>query len=422
MTPDVGVHALSDGTPVWVVERHEVPLVRVELSLRRSGDEDAGALAALAALWERDEGTDAAEALGATLSLGCGAERCWMDLDAPVEHLAEALRVAGEALRTVETHDLAGVRRAWRAEWRTDWLAPELVPELALERLTWPDGHPRRSDHDAGFFRAMTPARVREAHARLLAEAAAGVVVVGDTRAAEVLPMLGALGTFGGAGARAFAGPTPDRWPRVVLVDLPGEADARIAVRVAAPGRDDPEATAFALAARALGGDFTGRLNLRLRERDGLAYGAYAEPEDGPGWGLLTARATVPAARAGEAVRAMAEELDAAALGFAPEEIAVARRLLAADAGAAADTRASLAFSLGMELLAGLSPGDTWRRVDTLADVSDVSVARAARFLAGPRLWVIAGDADALEPALEAAGLPPSTIWSACVAVYGSPC
>ncbi len=36
--PEVTVLALADGTPVWLVERHDLPLVRVELSLRRAGD------------------------------------------------------------------------------------------------------------------------------------------------------------------------------------------------------------------------------------------------------------------------------------------------------------------------------------------------------------------------------------------------
>lgn len=429
--PAVEVRALPDGTPAWFVPRDEVPLVRVELSLRHDGTVPPGALAALGARW--GEGTEAhpgrswraaLDGLGAETSVGCGTWRCWLDVEVPTDTLEPALALVAEALRAPELDGIGRLRRAWRAEWKTDPRAPDLVPELALDRALFPDGHPWRQDRSPAFFRGVRPGAVRAVWADVLAGARASLVVVGDVDPDAALPMLaGAYGTFPGKAPPSDPAP-PRSGPRGVLVDVPGEAAARVLVALPGPPRDASDAGAWALAVHVLGGDFAGRLNTRLREELGWTYAARATHQDAPDFGLATIRATVPGERAAAALAEIGRLLDAAAAGgFREEEVAAARHTFFAEAAGSALTLRGLAAPLGHEQIGDLPPGETVRRVARLADVSVADVnAAARRWLAEPRTWVVSGDRNELEPLLEEAGLVPDTVWSACTAVWGRGC
>lgn len=418
--------ALPDGTPVHVVPRHDLPLVRVELDLRLDGRVDP-ARTAMAALW--GEGTRshpgdawraAVDALGATVQPGCGSLRCWIDVEAPTVSVEPALALAGELLREPRFDGVGAWRRAARREWRSDVLAPDLVPELALDRLLWPDGHPFRQDRSPADFRVLRPAAVRDAWARLLAEAQAAVVVVGDVDPATAPALVGRhWGPFPGRRPPADVG-APALAERLVVVDLPGELDARLLVAWAGPARDATDALAYALALRVAGGDFRSRLNRRLREEEGLTYAVRADHQDGPGFGLSVARAIVAPHAVPAALAAVVDALAAAPSG---EEIATARHAFFVDAAGALLTLRGLARPLSADVSAGLPPGETYRRVSSLGDVSDASVQAAwARWVTGPKTIVVAGDRDAIEAALEEAGRIPELIWSACRATYGGRC
>ena len=416
--PMVEVGALPDGATVWRVAFSGPALSRVELSLRRDGP-ITGRVAAMAALWK--EGTsahpkgtwsEAVHALGAEIAAGCGPARCWIDVDAPTAVMPEALSLAAELLQAPVFPGVAALRRRWRAEWRSDEFAGDTVADLAIGRRTFGDGHPYRRDHDGTFFCDM--AHARRAWRDLLASATVGVVVVGDADPAalgDADPAV--LGAFPGH-ASPPAPPPPDLVPGMLLVDIPGEAVARVRLAWEGPPRDAADAGAYALALRIVGGDFTGRLNRRLRETLGYTYGIYARHVDAPGWGLSTVEAEVPADVLVPALGEIAAVLDDATFDLV--DVDAARRAFLTEA--AQETRAGIARPLTFEWIAGLRPGDTVRRVDALTHVSVAEVNEAAaHWLHGPRVWVVAGDAATLEPLLDASPLAPDAIWRACRAI-----
>jgi predicted Zn-dependent peptidase len=197
-----------------------------------------------------------------------------------------------------------------------------------------------------------------------------------------------------------------------------------VAVTWAGPAAGAPDASAYALAFRALAQGFASRLNLRLREAEALTYGVDGAYTDGAGYGLSQVQLRVDGGRVVDALAALRTELDR--LGRGDLDVAA---LQAARAGAwverAGDgaTRVGLASQLGTEMLFGLAPGETARRLAMYRDVSLAEAnAAAIRWLGTPRLWVVTGDRDTLEPALDAAGWPVDTLMSACTAVYGGPC
>ncbi|MES2639165.1 MAG: insulinase family protein [Myxococcota bacterium] len=417
------------GMPVAVVERHGLPLVRVELSFDTTAIRHRlapGALYALGAVWRDADTRDTLERLGADVSIGCGAVRCWSVLEVPVEGLREALVHTAAAVRrpTLEGKALADWRRDTRREWRTDWLGPGIVHARAFGRLTWPEGHPYRLDRAAAAFRVQRAA-VREAWRVVVAEAPVSVVVAGDVVPADVLPLVEVA--YGGLGGRteavSVAAPAATTTRRV-LVDAPGANQALVSLGWPSPTQADADHAAYTLAFQALAGGFASRLNLRLREDDGLTYrvdGAYVA-EAGYGWSEIEL-ATDPDQVARVLAR-LSEELDRARTGgFTDEEVTAARHRLWVQGATETSTLAGVARMLWRDRRAGREPGASMIHLSMYQDVSLAEVgAAAAAWLAGPRTWLVSGDADTLEPVLETAGWATDTVWGVCQAVYGGAC
>jgi zinc protease len=63
---------------------------------------------------------------------------------------------------------------------------------------------------------------------------------------------------------------------RVVLVDKPGAAQTQLRIGMAGVPRATPDYAALEMLNRALGGSFSSRINMNLREANGYTYGAYS--------------------------------------------------------------------------------------------------------------------------------------------------
>lgn len=427
--PVPAVHHLADGTPVWVVERHDLPLVRVEVSLGCGWLSCAGDPAAArvlgAVLGEGPRGEDPAAwraalgELGAEARLGVGAMRAWADVETLAGTEGEAVALVARAFRdpALRRRDLVRARRRATDSHRHAEEHGAAVLSAALARAVYPPGHPLARVDRARDFRRVGRGDLRRAHRAILARGAPSILVVGDTTWETVRPALEEAwsGLPGTAGPPELP-PPPPRGPRVILVDLPGLTVAALALDMPAPGAFTPELPAVELLAELWAGAFGSRLNLLLRERLGLAYGVDGRLRVWPGHGRWQVTTTVAPGAVGEALDAMHGELWALAKR-PPEdaEVEAARRAMFLQGAAALGSLESLAFQLGVAEAYGRPA--TWARDQQrrYAEVSAEAVREAARRLTASDevVWVVVGDRFDVEPALEAAGWTPDLVWSA---------
>src|SRR5690606_7010626 len=158
----------------------------------------------------------------------------------------------------------------------------------------------------------------------------ATLIVVGDTTLAEIMPVLEKhLGSWKGQG-EAPALPAigqvglPEK-PRVFLVDQPGAIQANIFVGQLAPSTMDEKATEFEIANSVLGGEFSSRLNMNLREDKHWAYGSYSFVQAAMGQRPWMAYAAVQIDKTAESMAELQREISQYATGKAPaspEEVA----------------------------------------------------------------------------------------------------
>ena len=359
------------------------------------------------------------EALGAQVEVGVGASRLWLDVDALAGTEAEAVALAWGALAemALPARAVRLAAREARADRRTLSRAPGAVHEAAVARAVYPSDHPLGAREPASWLRGLGRARVRGAARALLGQGAPAVVVVGDTTADAILPVLEAA--WPGLGGRETPGilaAPPRVGPRLVLVDDPGAASARITVSSPAPGAFTADLAVVELVNECFGGGFSSRLNARLREELGLAYGAFSRVRAWPGHGRLLVDAVVAVG----SLPAALEEIDAVRRGMvesppAGAELEAARRGLLRDEAVNRGTAAGVAYELGLLVTWGEDPAWRAEHAARRAAATEADVAAAARALLDTDdvVIVVSADAWAALDALDAAGRAPDAIWSA---------
>ena len=103
--------------------------------------------------------------------------------------------------------------------------------------------------------------------------------------------------------------PRPLAGIEVHLVDRPNAAQTELRIGHAGPPRQHPDRVPLTVLNSALGGKFTSRINLNLRERHGFTYGAYSRFSDRRGPGPFQVSAAVGNGVAGAAAREAIAEL-----------------------------------------------------------------------------------------------------------------
>jgi zinc protease len=132
-----------------------------------------------------------------------------------------------------------------------------------------------------------------------------------------------------GAGRRATAatalpGVKLPAKPRVFLIDQPGAVQANILVGQLVPSSTDAGAIDFDIANAVLGGEFSSRLNMNLRESKHWAYGSYSgTPSDASGQRPWIASAAVQIDKTADSMKELDREIRDYATGKVP---ATARR------------------------------------------------------------------------------------------------
>lgn len=298
-TPPLAVPAartvsMPNGVRVHVVEQHELPLVQVTLTVQGGSrlDGDTPGLATfMAGMLDEGAGSRDAEALqgelaylGANLSTTADWDRITVSLKVPVRSLQPALalmadvvmrpRFAAEEVRRQRDLRLTSLLQA-RDQ-------PNTLASLAFNQVVFPEPHPyaRSATGDSVTVTRYDSALVRRFFEGVMRPERANVFVVGDVADAHVRTQLSqAFGSWRATGpARPIpAPPAAAAAPpatRVWLVDKPDAAQSVILIGWPGVERTSPDFAALQVMNTLLGGSFTSRLNMNLRETKGYSYGA----------------------------------------------------------------------------------------------------------------------------------------------------
>ena len=197
----------------------------------------------------------------------------------------------------------------------------------------------------------------------------------------------------------------PDK-ARVYLIDQPGAVQANLFVGQLVPSTTDAGATRFDIANGVLGGDFTSRLNMNLREDKHWSYGARSMASGALGQRPWMAIAPVQIDKTGDALKEMQGEVSQFASGqraASAEEVARIRNIQTLSLPGAYETASAVMGTIGGIVRYGRPDDYVFKRKAEIEAMTPAQVAEAAKTLDPSKLtWVVVGDLKQTEAPVRA--------------------
>jgi predicted Zn-dependent peptidase len=372
-------------------------------ALRGAGGRDEHALAV------------AFERVGAVPGVTVHYERTEVSLEVPGALLADALALVADVLRnpTLAADEVLRVRDARIDRLRARVTDSRFRAGRAASRNLWAAGA-RWSVGSTGEVEsldAVGPDDVTALHRAGWASAPVAVVLAGDLRGVDPVAAAAPLAGGGSVAADVDVSATPAAdGTRVHLVEVPGAVQSVLDVRAVGPGFGVGDEAGLEVAATALFGSFTSRLNLRLREELGYTYGAsggFVRLRDG-GW--MRAGCSVRTDVTAPAVTELVAVLRATtAEGFTDDEVEQARDNMVSRFPVRYDGPGPVAAALVRRVHNGLDDAERDARLAALRAVSTDAAAAALRAAlpVDDLAITVAGDAEAVRDDLAALELGP---------------
>jgi predicted Zn-dependent peptidase len=420
---------LSNGLPVWIVELHEVPVVQLNLVLSvGSTDDPPGkfgvASLAMAMLTEGAgsrsalEIADAVDFLGADLGAASGIDSSAVRLHVPAARLAAALPIMADvALRATfppdELERLRDDRLTDLLQSRDD---PPTIAALAFARVLYGTEH-RYGTATVGTGKtiaAFTPDDLRAFYRSAMRPENATLLVVGDVTRGAVVPLLeSAFGSWRADGPALERRPLPAAQERsareVYIVDKPGAPQSQVRIGWVGVPRSTPDYFPIQVMNTILGGSFSSRLNMNLREQHGYTYGAGSSFDMRASPGPFSATAGVQTDKTSEALTEFFKELTAIGGTVPADELERAKNYVALRFPGGFETTADITRRLE-DMLVYKLPDDYFAKyVRNIQAVTAADVRRVARkyVQTGRFAVVVAGDRATIEPGIRALSLGP---------------
>jgi zinc protease len=243
------------------------------------------------------------------------------------------------------------------------------------------------------------------------------LIAVGDLDPEELLreaeAVFGAASSPGSATARPEIHPTPLSGVSVHLVDRPGAAQTELRLGHVGVPRTDPDYVPLLVLNTLLGGKFTSRINLNLRERHGFTYGASSRFSTRQGPGPFTVSAAVETSAAAASTREVLHELRRVREALVePEELAETVGYIVGVFPYSLQTVGDIGRRLEILAVFNLPDDHYTHYLRKIAAVTREEIQEVAlRHLDPERIVVVAvGPAEILEPQFE--GVGPVTVWS----------
>jgi predicted Zn-dependent peptidase len=421
--PELERAQLRNGTRVILARRHDVPVVQMSYEFPGGYTADQGRKLGTAnfAMGMLDEGAgelgslafaNRAESLGANLGAGASLDGSNAYLSALKENLDPSLALFADMLRRPQfaPAEIDRIKASWIAGIAQEKARPNIAALRVLPALLYGQGHayamPATGTGTEASIAALTRDDLVEFHRDWVRPEHATLVVVGDTTLKQIMPLLEKhFGDWRGQGAPPQTPALtpvalPDK-PRVFLIDQPGAVQANIFAAQLVPSTRDAGATVFDIANGVIGGDFTSRLNMNLREDKHWSYGARSGASGALGQRPWLASAPVQIDKTAEAMAEIRREIADFASGKVPpdaEEVTRIKAINTLSLPGAYETAASVMSTIG-GIVRYQRPDDyVFRRKAEIEAMTPAQVASAARILDADALtWVVVGDLKQIE-------------------------
>jgi zinc protease len=426
--PAVETGKLDNGVALYVVRR-PAGVVTMSVVARGGASSVPAGKSGLAALTVRmmTEGTkkrtslglaEAVEGLGTSLEQSAGRDFVRLGMTTLRENLKEGLALLSEVVKDPQfaQAELERVRREWLDSIEAERQSPARLSALVGLRVLLGTTAGAPVSGSRKDVEGLKRKDLVDYYGQNFVAGNLALVVVGDVTLGDVKPLAAELfgGVRGAKGAPEQAKPSPPvpGPARALIVDRPGAVQTALFIAQPFPKRSEPGFEARELLNGLLGGVFTSRLNLNLRETHAYTYGATSLDIATRGWGAFAVMTSVRTDVTGAALKEARAELQKArdpGLGhpISEGEVALSRALLEQRLGTSLSHTAEVAERVE-ELFIQDLPSDYFQKYPTVLDATTPAAitTEAKRLDPEHAVIVVVGDKSKIASQLDVAVEP----------------
>lgn len=291
--PHIAKKTLANGLEVWVIPRDGVPRVDMVLAVRDAGlaaDDAAhpGFANLLAGLLnegsaKRDSRAiaEAAQGMGGEVGARATNDGMMVSANALASQAAPMMALLAEVARTPSfpANEVALAKANALQSLRVQETRPRFRADRALDRALYGDHPYGHTAPTAASIESVNDGFLRAEHARRFHPEHALLVVTGRIKELDAMRLAQqAFGEWKVSGTASAAAPKVAMAAKPVRILLERPGSVQSTVRVGGPGiaATAADQIPLRLASTILGGGFSSRVNLVLREEKGYTYGASA--------------------------------------------------------------------------------------------------------------------------------------------------
>jgi zinc protease len=323
--PNIEKTKLSNGLEVWLVKHSELPIMTMNMVFKTGTTADPQGLNGVgdttASLLREGTKTRSAldisnevQSIGAQLSSGAGDDSLNVRMLTLTKHFDKALDIYADVIQNPE------FPQAEVDNWRKRTLGgliqrrdnANAISSLVYNRILYGDAHPYGVSSSEKSVQAIKRDDLRKFYSTYYRPNNAVLIVVGDTDLKMLTPKLEAKFKDWKPGDISPVSlpnaPMRDK-ATIYLVDKPGAAQSVINIGQVGVSRDNPDYFPLQVMNTLLGGAFTSRINMNLREDKGYTYGARSNFSYRRGAGPFTASSGVQTAVTKESVMEFLKEI-----------------------------------------------------------------------------------------------------------------
>jgi len=422
--PAIARATLPNGLKIVLAERHSIPQVNMTLLMDAGYAADQFATPGTASLTldMLDEGTrtrtalqisDTLSQLGADLSTGSQLDVSSVSLSTLKETLDPALDIFADVVLNpafpqadFQRQQRQRVARIQREKVQPVQMALRVFPQL-LYGAKHAYGNPLTGSGTEETVTRMTRDDLVRFHRTWFKPNHATLVVVGDISLAEIQPKLARLFSGWQAGdvpQKNVSTVADQPRPLVYILDRPGSEQSIIFAADLAPPKANQHEYAIEAMTSLLGGQFTSRVNMNLREDKHWSYGAFTLVWDARGQRPFIAYAPVQTDKTKESMIEVDRELRGI-LGpkpIAADELAKAQANLTLTLPGNWETMDAVQGSLEQLVTYGLDDHyyETYAQRVRALTIPDATTAAQEAIRPDHLVWVVVGDRAKIEPGI----------------------
>lgn len=426
--PELQHATLSSGLKIILAERHAIPVVQFAMVIDGGYASDALSVPGTArlAMSMLDEGTATRSALqisdelaviGAELGADSRLDTSSVRLSAIKPTMDQALAIYADVIQnpSFPEADFKRLQKQLLASIQQEKTEPVSMALRVFPRFLYGKGHAYGNSFTGSGTEAsvssLTRADMVKFHQTWFKANHATLIVVGDTTLKEITPKLESLfqswkpGDLPKVDCSTVALPEKSA---IYLIDRPGSLQSVIFAGNVAPPRAVAESIAIETMNNVLGGVFSSRINMNLREDKHWSYGSFTFVADARAQRPFVAYAPVQTDKTKESMVELSRELKGILSDkpITPDELAIAQENQTLQLPGSWETVGAVAGSISDIVQFGL-PEDyfvTYPQKVRALSVTELAKAAEMTVHPGQLTWVVVGDRAKIEPEIRSLG------------------